>query len=199
MTSPFAPNTTPDVTERLKRIKVLLMDVDGVLTDGRLFYLPGADGKMVEFKSFNSQDGLGFFMLNQFGIKTGVISGRESPAVVERGRILKFSYIYQGHLEKTKSWMEVLEKAGVTDDEVAYIGDDFPDVPLMRRAGVACAVGNARPELKAIAHIVTKAYGGEGAAREVIELILKAQGKWAEALARFELLATQQSEPVPVA
>src|ERR1700729_155164 len=120
----------PEIAERLRRIKVLLMDVDGVLTDGRLFYFPGANGKPVEFKGFNTQDGLGFHFLNSVGIKTGVISGRESPATVERARILKMSFVYQGLLEKDGAYEEVLQKAGVTSDEVAYIGDDFTDVSL---------------------------------------------------------------------
>jgi 3-deoxy-D-manno-octulosonate 8-phosphate phosphatase (KDO 8-P phosphatase) len=183
-----------EVKERMGKIKVLLMDVDGVLTDGRLFYLPGADGKPVEFKGFNSHDGLGFHFLNSVGIKTGVISGRESPATVERARILKMSYVYQGLLEKEGAYGEVLQKAKVTAEEVAYIGDDFTDVPLMLKSGLGCCVGDARQELKDVAHFVTKAPGGHGAVREVIELILKAQDKWDGVLEKYGLLE-KKSKP----
>jgi 3-deoxy-D-manno-octulosonate 8-phosphate phosphatase (KDO 8-P phosphatase) len=183
-----------EVVERLRRIKVLLMDVDGVLTDGRLFYLPGADGQPVEFKGFNSQDGLGCHFLNSVGIKTGVISGRDSPATTERARILKMSYVYQGLLEKEGAYEEVLQKENVTAQEVAFIGDDFTDVPLMLRSGLGCCVGNARPELKEVAHIVAKANGGEGAVREIIEMILIAQNKWSGVLEKYKLLRPELSE-----
>jgi len=178
MSSENVLNVSPEVMERLKRIKVLLTDVDGVWTDGSLSYFPGPDGKTVEFKAFNTQDGLGYHFLNTVGIKAGVISGRESPAVVERARILNVTYVYQGHLEKNAAFEEVLQKAQVTADEVAFIGDDFTDAPLMRRSGLGCCVANARPELKEVADIVTTRNGGEGAVREIIELILKAQNKW---------------------
>jgi len=187
MNTTLSSNTSSDTIERLKKIKVLLMDVDGVLTDGRLFYLPDAQGKAVEFKGFNSQDGLGFHFLNTVGIKTGVISGRESPATVERARILQMTYVYQGHLEKEGGYNEVLEKAQVTSDEVAFIGDDFTDVPLIKRSGLGCCVGNARPELKKVAHYVANADGGQGAVREIIEAILRAQGKWNMILEKFGL------------
>jgi len=176
-----------EVRKRVQRIKVLLMDVDGVLTDGKLFYLPNAEGKPVEFKGFNSQDGLGFHFLNSEGIKTGVISGRESPATTERARILKMSYVYQGLLEKDGAYEEVLAKEDVTQDEVAFIGDDFTDVPLLVRSGLACAPQDARPEVKAKAHIVTRANGGQGAVREVIEIILKVQERWPRILSKFKL------------
>jgi 3-deoxy-D-manno-octulosonate 8-phosphate phosphatase (KDO 8-P phosphatase) len=182
-----------EVVERLRRIKVLLMDVDGVLTDGRLFYLPGADGKPVEFKGFNSQDGLGFHFLNSVGIKTGVISGRDSPATTERARILKMSFVYQGLLEKEGAYEEVLQKANVTAEEVAFIGDDFTDVPLMLRSGLGCCVGNARAELKEVAQIVARANGGEGAVREIIEMILIAQNKWSGVLAKYKLVRQELS------
>jgi 3-deoxy-D-manno-octulosonate 8-phosphate phosphatase (KDO 8-P phosphatase) len=169
------------------KIKVLLMDVDGVLTDGRLFYLPGADGKPVEFKGFNSHDGLGFYFLNAAGIKTGVISGRESPATTERARILKMTHVYQGVMEKEPAFDEILKKEKVTAQEVAFIGDDFTDVALMLKAGLGCCVGDARPELKEVAHLVAKAPGGHGAVREIIELLLKAQGKWDAVLEKYQL------------
>jgi 3-deoxy-D-manno-octulosonate 8-phosphate phosphatase (KDO 8-P phosphatase) len=189
-------DVSPELKERLKQIKVVLMDVDGVLTDGRLFYLPGADGKSVEFKAFNSHDGLAFHFLNSCGIKTGVISGRESPAVVERARILKITYVYQGLLEKQGAYDEVLKKEKVTAEEVAFIGDDFTDAPLIVRSGLGCCVGDARPELKKIAKLVASAPGGHGAVREIVELILKAQGKWQAVLEKYELASKKQKQTI---
>jgi 3-deoxy-D-manno-octulosonate 8-phosphate phosphatase (KDO 8-P phosphatase) len=181
-------NYTPDVYARAAKIQLLLMDVDGVLTNGLLSYLPNPmDGKMVEFKGFNTQDGLGFHFLNSVGIKTGVISGRESPALVERARILKMTYVFQGLLEKEATYDGILTEANLTADQVAFIGDDFTDAPLMQRSGLGCAVADARLEVQAVAHVVTSANGGCGAVREVIELILKSKGLWPQILQHYGL------------
>ena len=177
----------PDLLARAAKIKVLLMDVDGVLTDGKLFYFPDSENKMVEFKGFNSHDGLGLFLCNFAGIITGVISGRTSPATIERARILKMRYVYQGNLDKIAAWEEILKDAQVEASQVAYIGDDLPDMPLMHRAGLAIAVANARPEVKAIAHYVTEHSGGDGGVRDATELILKASGNWENAAGRYQL------------
>jgi 3-deoxy-D-manno-octulosonate 8-phosphate phosphatase (KDO 8-P phosphatase) len=175
-------------TEALaSRIKLLLMDVDGVLTDGRIYNLPDSEGKMVETKGFDSQDGIALHWASWKGIRTGVISGRDSPATAERARQCKMAYVYQGHIEKIPILEEILADAGVDRTEVAYIGDDFTDVVIMRRVGFAIATGNARPEVKAAAHYVTSAPGGAGAVREVIEKILKAQGLWADILKHYEI------------
>lgn len=170
---------------KASRIKLILMDVDGVLTDGLLYYFPGPSFNPTEFKGFSSQDGAGFHFLNYCGIKSGVISGRESPAVTERARILKISYVYQGYLEKEAIYEEVLEKEKLSDESVAFIGDDFPDFPLMKRSGFSVAVGNARPELKERADYVTTACGGDGAVREAVEIILRASGNWQKILDKF--------------
>ncbi len=174
-----------EVKNRAGQIKLLLMDVDGVLTDGSLYYFPGPDGKPTEFKGFNSQDGAGFHCLHYCGIKSGVISGRDSQAVNERARILKISHVYQGFLEKESVYEEILSKENLSDESVAFIGDDFPDYPLMKRCGFAVAVANARDELKERAHYVSRARGGDGAVRETIEVILKAQGLWDKVLKKF--------------
>jgi 3-deoxy-D-manno-octulosonate 8-phosphate phosphatase (KDO 8-P phosphatase) len=181
-----------DLLKRAANIKLVLMDVDGVFTDGTLYYFPGPDGKMVEFKGFNTQDGLGIHFLNEAGIKSGVISGRESPAVVERARILKMTYVYQGHLDKEASYNEILKDAKVKDDQVAFIGDDFTDAPLMVRCGLSVAVANARQELRAMAHFTTEAPGGDGAVREVAELILKSQNLWQGVLEKYKLIETKK-------
>jgi 3-deoxy-D-manno-octulosonate 8-phosphate phosphatase (KDO 8-P phosphatase) len=176
-----------DIHAQAAKIKLLLMDVDGVLTNGKLFNVPGADGRMVETKGFDSQDGIGLQWLSWHGIRTGVISGRLSPATEERARQTKMSYVYQGHIEKIPILEEILADAKVEPSEVAYIGDDFTDIVIMHRVGLAIATANARAEVKKEAHYVTKAAGGDGAVREVVELLLHAQGKWAEILKHYEL------------
>ena len=166
------------------------MDVDGVLTDGRLINVPDPanPGHMVETKGFDSQDGIALQWLSWKGIAAGLISGRVSPATAERARQCKFRYVYQGHIEKIPILDEIMADAGIGKDQVAYIGDDLTDVVVMHRVGFAIATANARPEVKAQAHYVTTAPGGSGAVREVIELILKAQGYWEEILRKYELL-----------
>ncbi len=167
------------------------MDVDGVLTNGKLYNVPSPDGQMAESKGFDSQDGIGLTWLNWNGIKTGVISGRQSPATTERARQVKMTYVYQGHIEKIPILEEILADAKVGADEVAYIGDDFTDIVIMHRVGLAVAVANARAEVKGEAHFVTTAAGGEGAVREVVELILKAQGLWGAILKHYEIDSKQ--------
>jgi 3-deoxy-D-manno-octulosonate 8-phosphate phosphatase (KDO 8-P phosphatase) len=176
-----------DINAQASKIKLLLMDVDGVLTNGKLYNVPGPDGSMVETKGFDSQDGIGLQWLSWHGIRTGVISGRLSPATTERARQTKMSYVYQGHIEKIPFMEEILADAGVDYSEVAYIVDDFTDIVIMHRVGLAIATANARCEVKGEAHYVTQAVGGEGAVREVVELLLKAQGKWCEILKHYEL------------
>jgi 3-deoxy-D-manno-octulosonate 8-phosphate phosphatase (KDO 8-P phosphatase) len=169
------------------RVKLLLMDVDGVLTNGKLYNVPDPQGKMVETKGFDSQDGIGLQWLSWKGIRTGIISGRLSPATEERARQCKMAYIYQGHIEKIPILEEILRDAKIDHNDVAYIGDDLTDVVIMHRVGLAVATANARPEVKAAAHYITQASGGEGAVREVVEILLKAQNLWPEILAHYEL------------
>jgi 3-deoxy-D-manno-octulosonate 8-phosphate phosphatase (KDO 8-P phosphatase) len=176
-----------EIRLRAARIKLLLMDVDGVLTDGRLINVPAPDGSIFETKAFDSQDGIALQWLSWHGVATGVISGRVSPATEERARQVKMSYVYQGHIEKIPILEEILTKSGVTADEIAYAGDDLTDVVVMRRVGLAIAPANARPEVKRAAHYVTAASGGRGAIREVAELLLQAQGLWSDILKRYEV------------
>ena len=176
-----------DIHAQAAKIKLLLMDVDGVLTDGRLYNVPDRDGNMAETKGFDSQDGIGLQWLNWKGIKTGVISGRISPATAERARQTKMAYVYQGHIEKIPILQEILADAKIDPGEVAYIGDDFTDIVIMHRVGLAIATANARVEVKSEAHYVTEASGGNGAVREVVELLLKAQGRWGEILKHYEI------------
>jgi len=177
----------PNVHELASKIRLLLMDVDGVLTDGKLYNVPGPDGKMAATKGFHSQDGIALQWMAKLGIATGLISGRVSPATVERAAQCKFKYVYQGHTEKIPILEEIMADAQIDSSQVAYIGDDFTDVVVMRRVGLAIATANARPEVKPIAHYVTQAPGGQGAVREVVELLLKAQGRWDEILRHYEV------------
>lgn len=163
-----------DTEVRARRVKLLVLDVDGVLTGGQIIF--GPDGEAM--KIFHSQDGLGINAAHRVGLKTAVITGRESEMVRRRGAELAITDVCQGAQDKVAHLEQLLDKHGLTADEVAYAGDDLNDLAVMRRAGLACAVANAVPEVKAAAHYVTSRAGGGGAVREIIELILKAQGKW---------------------
>jgi 3-deoxy-D-manno-octulosonate 8-phosphate phosphatase (KDO 8-P phosphatase) len=176
------------INDLAARIRLLLMDVDGVLTDGRLYNVPDASGRMVETKGFDSQDGIALQWLSWMGIKTGVISGRESPATATRAAQCKMSYVYQGHIEKIPILEEILADAKISANEVAYVGDDLTDVVVMNRVGLGIATANARPEVKDCARHITGANGGHGAIREVCELLLKAQGRWDELLKKYEAI-----------
>ena len=172
---------TSEVQKRAARIKLLLMDCDGVLTDGRVWLFE--DGE--EQKGFHTRDGLGIELLHRAGLRSGIISGRTSTAVQKRAQGLGMSFVIQGCEDKQKAFGEILDQAGVENLEVAYIGDDLNDIPLMLQSGLGVAVADAALETREHAHYVTNAAGGFGAVREVIELILKSQGRWDELVARY--------------
>jgi 3-deoxy-D-manno-octulosonate 8-phosphate phosphatase (KDO 8-P phosphatase) len=176
-----------EIKKRAARVKLLLMDVDGVLTDGRLINVPAPDGSMLETKAFDSQDGIALQWLSWNGIATGVISGRLSPGTTERAKQVRMTYVYQGHIEKIPILEEILAKSGIAPEQTAYAGDDLTDVVVMRRVGLAIATANARPEVQRAAHYVTTASGGQGAIREVAELLLQAQGLWSAILKKYEV------------
>jgi 3-deoxy-D-manno-octulosonate 8-phosphate phosphatase (KDO 8-P phosphatase) len=180
---PNDPLTGSVLLDRARKIKLFLMDIDGTLTDGGvcLISLPN-NGCVAEMKVFNSQDGLGLTLAHTMGIKTGFITGRHSSAVSQRAQESHVDFVYLGQADKTAAFEDCMRKAQVSEDEVAYMGDDLPDLLIARRVGLAIAVANAVPELKAISHYVTRSQGGEGTAREVVELILTAQGRWKEAI-----------------
>ena len=175
-----------ELRAKAARIQLVLMDVDGVMTDGRLYNFPDVNGTMTETKGFDSQDGIALQWLSWYGIKTGLISGRNSPATAERAKQCKMSYVYQGQIEKIPILREILADAKTDADEVCYLGDDLTDIVVMNRVGLAIATRNARKEVKAKAHYVTQAAGGNGAVREVIEMILEARGVWSELLRKYE-------------
>jgi 3-deoxy-D-manno-octulosonate 8-phosphate phosphatase (KDO 8-P phosphatase) len=169
--------------ERLTTIQLLLLDVDGVMTDGGIIY----DGNGLETKIFNVKDGHGIKMLQRVGIEVGIITGRSSAVVNIRAQELGIELVYQGALRKLESYEDVKRKTGLTDSQIAYMGDDVIDVPVMRRVGFAAAPHDALSEAKNAAHYIASSDGGRGAVREVCDLILKGCGKWDEVTERYEL------------
>ena len=179
-----APKISASVAKRAKQIKVVLMDVDGTLTTGAVTLLSQPDGSALEIKTFNAHDGQGLTLARTAGLRTGVITGRESPALRRRARELDIEFVYEKQPHKIAAYEEILKKSGAQESEVAFLGDDLPDLTVMRRVGLAVAVGDATPEVKRAAHYVTKAVGGRGAARELVELILKSKGIWEEMIGK---------------
>mgnify|MGYP006302088403 CR=1 FL=1 len=168
------PPSAADIDARAQKVRVLLLDVDGVLTDGRLFYLP--DGQ--EARVFNGRDGLGIQLLRASGLKVGMLSGKSVEVIRRRGEELDVELLLLGIEDKVAAFEQALEKLGVKAEEVCYVGDDLPDLPLIRKAGLGCAVADAAPEVRANANIILRANGGQGAVREVCERLLKAKGNW---------------------
>jgi 3-deoxy-D-manno-octulosonate 8-phosphate phosphatase (KDO 8-P phosphatase) len=171
------------MTDRLKDIRLLLLDVDGVMTDGGIIY----DGNGLETKTFNVRDGHGIKMLQRSGIIIGIITGRTSLVVDIRARELGIDLVYQGALTKLVSYTDVKLKTGLEDNQIAYMGDDIIDVPVMRRVAFAAAPVDAQDEVKAVAHYIASQPGGRGAVREVCDLILKGRGLWEQVAERYEL------------
>jgi 3-deoxy-D-manno-octulosonate 8-phosphate phosphatase (KDO 8-P phosphatase) len=169
------------IERRASRIKLLLMDCDGVLTDGRLWLTEEGDDQ----KSFNTKDGLGLSLWHRAGLRSGIISGRNSRAVTRRAQELGIEFVRQGDPDKIEVFQQILQQAAVDENEVAFVGDDLNDIPLMQRAELAVAVADAVFEARSVAHFVTQASGGQGAVREVIELILKSQGRWSDLLDNY--------------
>ncbi len=170
------------ILARARAIKVLIFDVDGVLTDGSLFY--GDDGQ--EYKAFNSRDGHGIKMLRDTGVASAILTGRSSQVVLHRARNLGISRIIQGAHDKLTDYEAMLAETGLKPEETAYMGDDLVDLPVLRRCGLACTVPDAPTDVLARAHYVTTASAGRGAAREVCELLMRAQGSWAAQLALYD-------------
>ena len=175
---------TVSAADRARRIKIILFDVDGVLTDGTIWVYPSPvalpDGTIisnsVEAKGYSAHDGAGVTLARLGGLKVGIITKRISETVAMRARDLKMEFVYQGQAFKMQAVRDIIEKEGVTLDEIAYVGDDVIDLPVMRVCGLAVAVANARAQVKAEAHYVTPNAGGYGAGRDAIEFILEAKG-----------------------
>jgi 3-deoxy-D-manno-octulosonate 8-phosphate phosphatase (KDO 8-P phosphatase) len=176
----IASRITSQVAKRAEQITVFLMDVDGTITAGGVTLLSLPDGSAQEIKTFDAHDGQGLSLAHTAGIRTGVITGRGSAALQHRAKELKIEFVYEHQAQKIAAYEEILKKTGASESMVAYLGDDLPDITIMRRVGLAVAVGDATAEVKRVAHHVTHAIGGKGAAREVVELILKSKGIWEE-------------------
>ncbi|SAL11145.1 3-deoxy-D-manno-octulosonate 8-phosphate phosphatase [Caballeronia cordobensis] len=172
-------HTPPTAAERASRLKLMVFDVDGVFTDGSLYF--SADGDTM--KSFNSLDGHGVKMLQSVGVQTAIITGRQSGIVAARSRELGITHLFQGVSDKTVALAELLKTTGIAADECGYMGDDWPDLAVMRRCGFAAAPANAHPEVIQRVHWVAEARGGHGAVREVCDAILRAQHRYDALLA----------------
>jgi len=179
------PKNKAEVLRRAKKIKLLLMDVDGVLSDGRISLVVEPDGSYREIKSFNSLDGAGIRLAQRAGLRTGIITGRESPPVAARARELGIEFVEQDAFEKLPAYEKIRAASGLRDADICFIGDDVTDLPCLTRVGLAVAVPNAHEEALKRAHYVTRRRGGDGAVREVVDLILRAQGKYAALLRHF--------------
>lgn len=168
------------------KTRLVLADVDGVLTAGTIYHFVDTEGALVEFKGINAQDSIAMAWLAESGLVTGVISGRISKGIEARLKLLKVKHVYQQRLDKAAVLAEILSAEKISADQIVYMGDDIPDLAVMSRVGLAVAPANARPEVKAAAHWVTKARGGDGALRELTEIILKSQGLWDAVLTRYQ-------------
>lgn len=180
-------NYPPELVARAAKIKLLLMDCDGVLTDGRIYFLPNPDGTVGETKCFDCHDGIALQWAWKNDIDTGIISGRGGLAVKERARSAHMKYLFEGNTEKLPLLEQVMADSNLSTDQVGYIGDDITDLPLLKRVGLAAAPTNARAEVLERVHFRIPAAGGSGAVREVIELILRAQGKWDAVYAHYDI------------
>ena len=166
---------------KLAKIKLLLLDVDGVLTDGRIIY----DNQGNELKAFDVKDGHGLKMLQRAGIAVGIITGRKSQVVVKRAAELGVEILYQGALSKLEPYQEILDQRGLTDEQVAYVGDDVVDLPILRRVGFSATVADAVPEVLTLVDYVASKPGGRGAVREICDMLIKASGRWEELTHRY--------------
>jgi 3-deoxy-D-manno-octulosonate 8-phosphate phosphatase (KDO 8-P phosphatase) len=174
--------------DRARNIKVLIFDVDGVLTDGQIWVLPessATDAKGLEAKGFSAHDGLGITLARLAGLRVGLITKRQSRAVAIRARDLKLEFVYQGQAHKMSAIDDILAKAGITLDQLAYVGDDVVDLGVMRQCGLAIASANARLQIKAVAHYITPNPGGQGAGRDAVDFILNAQGTLEQSIEAF--------------
>jgi 3-deoxy-D-manno-octulosonate 8-phosphate phosphatase (KDO 8-P phosphatase) len=171
---------SPDLKQRLQKVRLFLCDVDGILTDASI-YMDGS----VETKRFHIPDGLGLRLLQREGIKVGWVSARPSGATTQRAQDLKIDFLHQSDMLKVAAVEKILAETKIDWNEIVYMGDDIVDLGVLKRAGLAVTVPHAIPECQSMAHYVTEAPGGDGAVREVVEMILKAQGKWDSLVRHF--------------
>jgi 3-deoxy-D-manno-octulosonate 8-phosphate phosphatase (KDO 8-P phosphatase) len=186
------------LSDRARRVKVLLFDVDGVLTNGDITIIPNAEGKGTEVKSFSAHDGLGISLARLAGLKIGFVTKRNSQVVAIRARDLKIDHVYQGQSHKMEAVNQILAAENCTLEELAYVGDDIIDLPVMRVVGLAIAVANARPQVKAAAHYVTPLGGGQGAGRDAIDFILSERGVLESTIEKYLDPASTESRRVDI-
>ena len=173
--------TKKGASEIAKKIKLIIFDVDGTLTDGRIYM--GPEGEAM--KAFSARDGMGIAMAHKAGLKSAVITGRSSRIMTRRAKELKIDALYQGCIDKRGAYEELKLKYSLADEEIAYVGDDLNDIPLIIQAGLGCCVGDGVPEVRELAQVTAELPGGGGAVREIIEFILKEQGKWSSLVGTF--------------
>jgi 3-deoxy-D-manno-octulosonate 8-phosphate phosphatase (KDO 8-P phosphatase) len=169
---------TENLDARMRRVKMLLLDVDGVMTDGGIILGPGE----IEMKRFNTLDGMGITLARAAGLRVGILTGRSSEAVSKRAKELKIDEVQEGSNDKEKGYQEILKKYELRDEEIAYVGDDVFDIPILKRAGLAVCVASGAEDAKKVSHYVTRRKGGDGAVREVVEMLLEKTGKKEAAL-----------------
>jgi 3-deoxy-D-manno-octulosonate 8-phosphate phosphatase (KDO 8-P phosphatase) len=186
------------LSDRARRVKVLLFDVDGVLTNGDITIIPNAEGIGTEVKSFSAHDGLGISLARLAGLKIGFVTKRNSQVVAIRARDLKIDHVYQGQSHKMEAVNKILAAENCTLDELAYVGDDIIDLPVMRVVGLAIAVANARRQVKAVAHYVTPLPGGQGAGRDAIDFILTERGVLESTIEEYLDPASTESRRVDI-
>lgn len=188
------------LADKIKKIKAVITDVDGVLTDASMNFFSTPTGKIAEVKKFCAYDGIGFILLRDFGLRTGIITGGNAPATEHRASTLGLDFLYYNYLDKLPALKDLMARCNLKAEEIAYIGDDLIDMPALKYVGLACAVNNAVPEVKSEADYITQVDGGKGAFREVAELILKMQGFWPEALKKSEegTIGSSQKRPLVV-
>jgi len=178
---------SPELLARAAKIKLLLMDCDGVMTDGRIFFVPMPDGSVSETKCFDCHDGISLSWAHRYGIDTGIITGRGGFAVQERVRSAKMKYLFEGRTDKLPLLEEIVKESGHPYEEIAFVGDDIQDLPILRRVGLSAAPQNARPTVLDAVHYRIPTVGGSGAIRAVVELIMEAQGHWEEVQASYDI------------
>ncbi len=193
MSEPYrSPYYSADAEERARRVELILMDVDGVMTDGRILLIPSQlipnqQGEPQEVKMFDVGDGVGVTFAHRVGLRTGIITGRRSESVTARAKELGMEIVEQGSWNKLETYEKVRTAVKLDDSRIAYIGDDLQDLPVLRRVGFAVGPANAQAEIKEVCHMVTRREGGRGAVREALDFILRAQGKWDQIMERYRV------------
>ncbi len=175
----------PDAEARAKRVELILFDVDGVLTDGQILIIPDGHGTVHEFKMFNTTDGVGLSFARRIGLRLGVLTGRTSETVAVRARELGMEIVEQGSWNKLETYEKICAHTRLDDAQIAYMGDDLQDLPVLRRVGLAVGPANAQEDIRKYCHLITGRDGGHGAVRDALEFIIRAHGKWDEIMARY--------------